>query len=126
MATLSPPDSNRRLLDTLHDVLDGAHRDDARRDARRSFPYVQMLAPFDGRNMPAPEAFRQIQCHDISGKSLTFFAPAPPNFDHLVLALGLAPFIFIAGRMSHFIPIDEGDRIHYLVDCKFLRRIRSE
>jgi hypothetical protein len=125
MAILSPPDSNRRLLDTLHQVLDGDARD-ARRDERRSFPYVQMLAPFDGRNMPAPEMFRQINCHDISGKSLTFFAPAPPNFDHLVLALGLAPFIFIAGRLSHFIPIDEGDQIHYLVDCKFLKRIRAE
>src|SRR5690606_21550684 len=50
----------------LQDKITAAKACDRRREKRMPFPYVQLLAPFDGENLPLQSEFRHVQCCDIS------------------------------------------------------------
>jgi len=109
--------------DTLHLILREGQDTDRRGQSRRPFRCVQLLAPYDGKEMPAADEFFHVQCHDISAGGFSYFLPEAPEYDFLVLALGRAPFTFVIARAVHFETVETERGRQYLVGCRFLRKI---
>lgn len=109
--------------DTLHLILREGEDAERRHQTRRPFRCVQLLAPYDGEQMPAAEDFSHVQCYDISAGGFSYYLPEAPNYDYLILALGRAPFTFVIARAVHFETVETERGKQYLVGCRFLRKI---
>lgn len=106
--------------------LGGPVSNEQRRSIRRSYHYVQRIAPLVGDRMPRPDQFFEVQCNDISAGGISFFLDKPPAFEHLVVALGREPALsYFAADVARVASIDRGGAKSYLVGCRFTGRKRS-
>ena len=64
---------------------------------RRPFMTVQRVAPCSGQEVPADEKFFEVQCNDLSEAGFSFFMPDQPEFDTLVVELGVPPNMVYVG-----------------------------
>jgi hypothetical protein len=114
---------------TLHRALAELASDpvvERRRGARRSFSYVQLLAPYDGGPLPAQEAYSRVLCHDLSPSGFSYVAEQRPQTRQLIAALGRTPFRFFLAQVVNQRLIEQGGARRVLVGCRFLRRITDE
>lgn len=113
-ATESPPFS---------EIPDGPHAE-RRRKPRRSYPYIQMVAPVLNGVMPATDMFKAMRCKDISAGGFSFLSPVEPDYEQCVAAFGVAPTLtYLMARVVHAKPINvEGDSL-YVVGCQYTGRI---
>jgi hypothetical protein len=101
------------------------HSRERRRDVRLPYECVQMIAPFDGVNLPPASAFRPVHCHDISISGLSFFLPQRPTFQNLVVSLGKegSNRQCITARMVHFRAMQHEGTAQFLVGCEFIEKL---
>ena len=92
---------------------------------RRLFECVQLLAPFDGDEMPAQEDFRQVLCRDLSSTGFSFVTYRQPQTDYVVIDLGAVPFKFFVAEIAHTSRAETPNTTNFLVGCRFLRRVES-
>jgi len=106
----------------IHEQRNASKRD--RRDIERH-PYqcVQLVADFDGKELPEQQAFRQVLCHDLSPQGFAFVTSVRPATRQLIVALGRVPFKFLVAEIVRVTPSDPAVPIEYQVGCRFLRRI---
>jgi hypothetical protein len=64
---------------------------------RRPFMAVQWVAPCSGQEVPADKEFFEVQCNDLSEAGFSFFMPDKPEFDTLVVKLGVPPNMVYVG-----------------------------
>ncbi len=96
---------------------------DRRERLRRAFPYVQRIAPIVDGCLPEPEAFRSVRCRDIAAAGFSYFAPDPPDYQDLVVALGTpASPTFLTARVMHATIVEREGKIVYIVGCRYLSR----
>jgi len=94
-----------------------------RESERHAYPAVQLLARYNGRDMPQPTEFRCHVCHDLSAGGFSFFCDAEPDFEQVVAALGKVPFTFVAADVVNVSQCMREGRPAYRVGCRFRCRI---
>jgi hypothetical protein len=109
----------------MRKAANGTALRDLRSSLRRDFPYVQQAAPMVGGQMPSADKFKPIRCQDLSVGGIAVVMDAPPDFEHLVFALGVPPAVnHVTARVVRTERIERKGRTRYVVGCKFLRRVQ--
>jgi hypothetical protein len=127
---MSSTDFDVALFETITSLIneqrDEGHQE-RREEDRRPYRCVQLLAPYDGEQLPDQQAFRQVLCHDLSANGFSFYSYRTPETPQLIVALGKVPVIkfFIAEvKRVNASATDHGHE--YQVGCRFLRRLGAE
>jgi hypothetical protein len=126
---MSSTDIDEALFQTITALIDG-QRDvplNERRDAdRHSYRCVQLVAPYDGENLPDQQSFRQVLCHDLSANGFSFFSYRTPETPQLIIALGKVPVIrFFIAEVKRVHASDSHHGNEYHVGCRFTRRLEN-
>jgi hypothetical protein len=102
----------------------GEIKRDRRRQPRRPFPSHELIAPYVDGQWPAPGAFRQVRCHDISPGGIAFLLPKLPEYKSIVVALGIAPNVtYLAARITHTNTFQADGQPMFLIGCRFTGRL---
>jgi hypothetical protein len=71
-------------------------------------------------------AFSEVQFHDISAGGVSFLLEIHPNFDTVVLALGVRPNVhYISAKIVNVVEVYEDGNRRYQVGCRFLQRLHA-
>lgn len=104
------------------DAADGANRRGA---ARRSFDFRQFVAPYNGGSLPNKATFREVACQDISATGFSFYSSQLPDFDSLVVALGVAPNLtYMTARIVNRAQVADDPAPMYRIGCRFSGRVQ--
>lgn len=133
----------RRLCNELQDriklgeaQLDGAGiarrlpagvEHDRRARSRRSYPYVQRIAPMRGTSMPDETQFSEWMCHDISSRGFSFLAPNQPDYHKIVVAFGSPPaLVYLTAEVRHATRREQNGRTQFIVGCRYTGRVSKK
>lgn len=98
-----PPQKNRRM------------------SPRRPFQYRQQVAPYHGGLLPGKASFREVECQDISSTGFSFLSSQLPDFDSIVVALGVAPQqVYLWAHIVSRFPLNDGPAPLYRIGCRFV------
>ena len=108
------------------ELLDMTTRGEDRRAVLRfGFPHKQYVAPYQGGCLPSRASFKEVNCRDVSEHGFSFLTTSPPDFDLLVVALGVAPDLtYMTARVENRICISEGVSPMYRIGCRFMGRLK--
>ena len=97
-----------------------------RTQARRPYRCVQLVAPYNGRDLPVQAEFQQVECQDLSERGFSFKTSERPQTPGVIVALGAIPFRFFVAeiRRVDFTEFDLNYR--FQVGCRFVRRLTGE
>ncbi|MBM3999496.1 MAG: hypothetical protein FJ297_08165 [Planctomycetes bacterium] len=109
-----------QLLQDPQSVSKGAER---RMEKRISYPYVQLMAPFDGKTLPSQSDFRHVYCNDISTRGFSYFESPLPTYRQVVMLFGKLPFRVFTAEVRH-VQKTANPEI-FLIGCRILSRIKS-
>lgn len=92
---------------------------------RQPFKEKQYIAPYVGHGqLPEAEAFRAVQCHDLSAGGFSFICDEPPDFQTFVVRLGkVHEQYYVVARVVNVVDIGPSDNRRYRVGCSFLERL---
>lgn len=112
-------------VDEAQPTAGGGRPDVERRQVgRRPFLQRQPVAPYDGHNFPAPEAFQSVLCQDVSAGGISFVVDDRPLGDAVVVALGFEPHLrYMAAEIVYVLPGEVFGEEKFRVGCRFLGRI---
>lgn len=97
-----------------------------RRRPRRSYPYMQMIAPIIDGKLPARDQFFEIKCNDVAAGGFSFVSPQPPSFESVVVALGIPPKITcLIAQVAHVTRIKHDGQRMFLIGCSYTGRMES-
>lgn len=92
-----------------------------RKSRRRSFQFRQQVAPYQGGMLPGKASFREVECQDISPTGFSFLCSQLPDFDAVVVALGVAPrHTYLSAHIVSRCPLDDGPAPLYRIGCRFV------
>jgi hypothetical protein len=110
--------SNQLMRESLPERSSSEHRT----EKRLPFPMVQLLAPFDGLNLPQQEEFQHVQCKDISTRGFSYLTgPAMPRYRHVIVLFGRLPFRVFWAEVRHVRRNDRPDE--FVVGCRIVKRL---
>jgi hypothetical protein len=115
-------DADAAFFDLVHSIVesDPAVEEQERREHERlDYKCVQLVAPFDGVNLPTQADFLQVHCHDLSERGVAFTTTRHPKHGWYVVALGAIPFTFVKAKVCTAVPIDKNGVTEYRVGCEF-------
>lgn len=92
-----------------------------RLERRIAFPFVQLLAPYDGVRLPDQSDFRHVNCHDISTRGFSYFEAVLPTYRHVVILFGKLPFRIFTAEVRHVRKFAKNSE--YLVGCRIITRL---
>ncbi len=93
---------------------------ESRATTRRTFGVEQQIARLDPGKWPTPDMFQTVRCADISSDGFAFFQATRPDFEELVIALGLAPDLaYLTARVVHTELIEMCGHLAFRVGCRF-------
>jgi len=96
-----------------------------RRQKRRAYPYVQIVAPLVDGKLPDTGSFFEVRCHDISPGGFSFLVSQPTSDGEYVVAFGTPPALnYITARVVHVTPYRHNDQDMFLVGCAYTGRAR--
>lgn len=102
-------------------LLSGPER---RTSARRSFAFRQQVAPYHGGSLPGRASFREVECQDISSTGFSFLSTQLPDFDSLVVALGVPPRLtYLQAQIVNRFPIADSAAPLYRIGCRFAGQV---
>ena len=97
---------------------------DRRAVVRRRFPSKQYIAAYHNGCLPSRASFKEVVCRDLSEQGFSFLASSAPDFDCVVVALGVSPdFIYMTARVANRVRISEGPSPLYRIGCRFTGRL---
>lgn len=97
---------------------------DRRRAVRRPFNFRQCVAPYRGGELPSKAVFREVSCQDISSTGFSFLSPQLPDFDSLVVALGVSPNLtYMTANIVGRFQVDDSPAPLYRIGCRFSGRV---
>jgi len=106
-------------------MADATPASNRRRAARRSFDYRQFVAPYNGGSLPSKATFREVACQDISATGFSFYSSQLPDFDSLVVALGVAPNLtYMSARIVNRAQVADDPAPMYRIGCRFSGRVQ--
>ena len=105
------------------EIPEGPHAE-RRRKPRRSYPYVQMVAPvYDGK-LPTPGMFEAKRCKDIAAGGFSFYSKEEPDFSSCVVAFGVSPSLtYLMARIVHSRKVEVEGEQHHVVGCQYTGRV---
>jgi hypothetical protein len=107
-------------------IIPQGPKGDRRQRSRRSFPYVQLIAPMIDGQMPDDHHFRPVRCRDISPTGFSYLSPTPPDFQDLMVALGgETTTTYMAARVMHATIVERDNQVAYIVGCRYLSRAKN-
>jgi hypothetical protein len=95
---------------------------------RFPYPQQQWAAPCTQGSLPAAEDFFTVQCSELYDEGVSFFTSGGWQSETLVISLGTrATTVFMLARVTdqRALSEDENSPASYLVDCRFIRRVRE-
>ena len=102
-----------------------ASMQDSRSTSRQTFGVEQQIARLTRGTLPTPDAFQSVRCVDISPDGFAFYQATRPDFDELVVALGLAPdWAYLTARVVHTELIELCGHLAFRVGCRFTGHLR--
>lgn len=107
----------------MQDEVTAAKTPERRREKRMPFPFVQLLAPYDGVSLPLQSEFRHVQCRDISTRGFSYFDSPLPNYRHVVILFGKLPFRIFSAEVRRVQPTTTPQR--FIVGCRILDRLNK-
>lgn len=97
---------------------------DRRTVVRLRFPHKQFVAPYHGGCIPSRASFKEVVCRDISEQGFSFLATCPPDFEMLVVALGVPPELtYMTARIVNRVRVSDGPIPLYRIGCRFTGRL---
>ncbi|HVX14561.1 MAG TPA: hypothetical protein VHC22_25460 [Pirellulales bacterium] len=94
---------------------------DRRQTARQIFEYRQSVAPYQGGLLPGKASFREVECQDISSTGFSFLSSQLPDFDSIVVALGVAPhLVYLHAQIVNRFQVVDGSAPIYRIGCRFV------
>jgi PAS domain S-box-containing protein len=103
--------------------LDPGPHGERRKRPRRSFDFLQRIAPVTGDKLPDRRQFQTIPCQDISSAGFSFLTADPPAHKSYVVALGTpAATIYLTAQIMHVTAVIRDDTTKYLVGCQYVGR----
>jgi hypothetical protein len=97
---------------------------DRRVSTRLRFPHKQYVAPYHGGCLPSRVSFKEVACQDISSTCFSFLSSQPPDFESLVVALGVAPNVtYMTARVINRVRIADHPAPLYRIGCRFSGRL---
>ncbi len=104
---------------------DGPHGE-RRLQPRRSYPYVQLMAPLpDNQLLPDRSDLREIRCREITGGGFSYLSAEMPDYESIVVAFGIAPALtYVTARIVHATPIDHDGQTAFAVGCVYTGRAK--
>jgi diguanylate cyclase (GGDEF)-like protein len=97
---------------------------DRRCAVRRPFNYRQCVAPYRGGELPSKAVFREVSCQDISSTGFSFLSPQLPDFDSLVVALGVSPNLtYMTANIVGRFQLADAPAPLYRIGCRFSGRV---
>lgn len=118
-------EDDARLYSLVHDALAQNEAESSeRREGRRGvFSCVQLVAPYDGGELPQQADFFHVECCDLSTSGFSFVVPTAPKTDRLVVALGRVPFQFFIAEIVNRRPVVSAEEGVFRIGCQFRQRI---
>ncbi len=93
---------------------------ESRTTSRYAFGVEQKIARIVGGRVPAPDDFETVRCADISRDGFSFYQATRPDFEQVIVALGLDPdFVYLKARVAHTELIEMCGSLVYRVGCCF-------
>jgi PAS domain S-box-containing protein len=103
--------------------LSQAPRGERRKRPRRTFNFMQRIAPMIGDKLPDRRQFHTVHCQDISSAGFSFIVTEPPSQASYVVALGTAAVtIYLTAKIIHVTSVIRDDTTKYLVGCQYVGR----
>jgi len=100
--------------------IETIHEDYHRTSKRWGFSAIQAIAPCDADTLPSRKDFRPVRCYDLSTGGVALVLLKKPDFEHAVVALGIAPNLtHVVVRVIHQRPAATG----FIVGCRFIRKV---
>jgi hypothetical protein len=97
---------------------------DRRMSLRREFEYRQSVAPYHGGLLPGKASFREVECQDISSTGFSFLSSQLPDFDSIVVALGVAPdLVYLQAQIVNRFQVNDGPAPLYRIGCRFAGQV---
>lgn len=94
-----------------------------RRRQRRAFPYCQSIAPVLNGSLPKKEAFRHVECHNITAGGFAYLSEKLPESNQVVIALGSPPQLtYLIAQVVHTTPTTHNGKPMYLIGCSYTGR----
>lgn len=108
------------------DVVEKMGQRNRRKAPRRSFQYRQQVAPYHGGTLPGKASFREVECQDISSTGFSFLSSQLPDFDSIVVALGVAPRqVHLWAQIVSRVPLSDGAAPLYRIGCRFVGTVNQ-
>ncbi|HVA45476.1 MAG TPA: hypothetical protein VNH11_03745 [Pirellulales bacterium] len=97
-----------------------------RTSTRRPFTFRQFVAPYHGGALPCKASFREVECQDISSTGFSFLSTQLPDFDSLVVALGVPPHqTYLQAHIVNRFSVDDGVAPLYRIGCRFAAQVTT-
>lgn len=95
---------------------------------RLPFNEMQSIAPYEGGGkLPDEGAYRQVLCHDLSARGISFLFDEPPDFQLMVVRLGKhADVRYMVARVVNILTVGDKNRPQYRVGCSFVERLEAD
>lgn len=95
-----------------------------RRSPRRDFEFRQHVAPYHGGMLPGKASFREVECQDISSTGFSFLSSQIPDFNSVVVALGVAPRqVYLWAEIVNRFQLGDGPAPLYRIGCRFVGQV---
>ncbi len=104
-------------------IPEASEEAELRRNQRKKYTCIQLVAPYEGRRMPAQADFQPQLCHDLSPTGFSFWQEKPLAVSHLIVALGEVPFLFFVAEIVHQDYEPHGEPGGWRIGCRFIRRV---
>ena len=114
------------LFDTISALIQEQHaatRPNRREGERHPFPCQQLMAPYDGTELPGTDELRFVQCYDISPQGFSFYFNEKLETDLVIIGLGRIPFQFFVAEVVRVRSTYSSSEQLYHVGCRFVRRL---
>jgi PAS domain S-box-containing protein len=100
---------------------------DRRARPRRKYPYLQLIAPLRGEQLPPDTEFQEQHCYDISSRGFAFLLPQPPPYEKVVVAFGAAPsVVYLTADVRHSTLREIDGKPQYVIGCRYTGRLNRE
>lgn len=97
---------------------------DNRTSPRREYPYRQQIAPMHSGLIPSPDKFFTVRCKDLSSGGVAIYLQQPPDFQNLVVSLGMPPSVrHFTAEVMHVAEVAEAGATLYRLGCRFTGRV---
>ena len=121
-------DANAVFFDLVHSMVKSdptTQEQERRRHDRLSYNCVQLVATFDGQNLPTQAEFMQVHCLDLSERGICFMLSQQPNHVWFVVALHAMPFVFVKAKVCTVLQVDTNGSTEYRIGCEFVGKIEA-